>query len=190
VVITSVCRDDLADGGAGQFVKTIELIHQVNKDIKVEILIPDFQANTSSLKCVLDVGPFVTAHNIETVRRLYDVLRPQADYGLSLEVLSKIKEIKPAMTTKSSLMLGLGETEEEVTGTMADLRKHECDILTLGQYLAPSALHYPVKEFIPIEQFRRYHKTALSMGFGAVLSGPCVRSSYQAEGLSKELMHA
>ncbi len=185
VVITSVTRDDLEDGGAAQFARTIELIH----GIKVEVLIPDFCGKILNLECVLGTEPFVVAHNIETVRRLYSNLRPAADYELSLNVLSKIKELKPGIITKSSIMLGLGETEQEVIRTMQDLKNAKCDILTLGQYLAPSVNHYPVKEFISIEQFRKYQDTATAIGFKSVLSGPLVRSSYRAEEASKEFVY-
>ena len=181
VVITSVTRDDLADGGAAQFVKTIELIHGVDKEVKIEVLIPDFAGNIASLKSVIDAKPSILAHNIETVKRLYKALRPKADYQMSLDILKKAKEINPLLITKSSLILGLGETEEEVIYTMEDLRSNQCDILTLGQYLAPSDRHYPVKEFIGIEQFQRYQRLGLGLGFKVVLSGPKVRSSYKAE---------
>lgn len=186
VVITSVTRDDLSDGGASVFAKTIELIHGVDKNIKVEVLIPDFQAKALSLKCVLDAFPFVVGHNIETVKRLYTDLRPQADYRRSLWVLKKIKELSPRTITKSSLMLGLGETKEEVIEAMRDLKSSECDCLTLGQYLAPSERHYPVKEFVAIEQFREYQDVAADIGFRAVMSGPKVRSSYDAQKMQKE----
>jgi len=189
VVITSVTRDDLEDRGARHFAKTIELIHGVNKEIKIEALIPDFRGRISSLECVLAARPFVVAHNIETVKRLYRDLRPDADYGLSLGILSRIKELKPEVITKSSIMLGLGETEQEVIETMQDLKNAECDILTLGQYLAPSARNYPVKEFISIEQFKKYQDTAKAFGFKSVLSGPLVRSSYLAEETSGELAY-
>jgi len=187
VVITSVSRDDLADGGAGQFAKTIELVRGGNKDIEIEVLIPDFQGEISSLKCVLDACPDVIGHNIETVRRLYKDLRPKADYQLSLEVLSKIKQLKPQIHSKSSIMLGLGETEEEVINTMQDLRNANCDTLTLGQYLAPSVNHYPVKEFVGIEQFQKYRVTAVALGFKMVCCGPLVRSSFRAEEAYREL---
>jgi len=189
VVITSVSRDDLSDGGAGIFAETIELIHRLNRDIKVEVLIPDFCGKILCLEYVLDAGPDVVAHNIETVRRLSGELRPQADYQLSLGVLSKIKELNQAIITKSSMMLGLGETEQEAVHTMKDLRDNKCDILTLGQYLAPSVNHYPVKEFISIEQFKKYQDIGLGLGFKSVLSGPLVRSSYQAEEACKELIY-
>jgi len=189
-VITSVSRDDLPDGGAGMFAKTIELIHGINKDIKIEVLIPDFCGKITSLRRLLGARPEVVAHNIETVRRLYSGLRPLADYRLSLSVLSKIKELNPAVITKSSIMLGLGEREPEVLEVMKDLRKHGCDILTLGQYLAPSSGHYPVREFISIEQFGKYRDIGLGCGFKSVLSGPLVRSSYKAEEVFRELIYA
>jgi len=188
-VITSVTRDDLEDGGAGQFAEVIELIQEAVPGIKVEALIPDFRGEPSSLRRVLNAGPTVAAHNMETVSRLYAELRPEADYRLSLNLLSKIKELAPGINTKSSLMLGLGETRQEVIATMEDLRYNDCDILTLGQYLAPSVEHYPVKEFISIEQFQDYKRIGDSLGFKAVLSGPLVRSSYRAEEVYKEFMH-
>ena len=196
VVITSVTRDDLVDGGAAIFAKTIELIQKIDKDInpvrnteysetenkisngvKVEVLIPDFRGKIQSIESVLNAGPFVVAHNIETVKRLYPDLRPQADYELSWGILGKIKELKPRILTKSSLMLGLGETEKEVIAAMRDLRSNRCDILTLGQYLVPSPEHYPIKEFISIEQFKEYKDIGMALGFKFVLSGPLVRSS-------------
>ncbi|MCM8795672.1 MAG: lipoyl synthase [Candidatus Omnitrophica bacterium] len=185
VVITSVTRDDLEDGGAGIFSQTIKLIHRLNKDIKIEVLIPDFRGRIESLKCILDASVNIVAHNIETVKRLYKDLRPKADYELSLEILAKVKELNKEVITKSSLMLGLGESEEEVVTTMKDLRRSHCEILTLGQYLAPSLEHYPVKEFISLEQFKRYKDIGLALGFKSVFSGPLVRSSYQAEEIYK-----
>ncbi len=189
VVITSVTRDDLADGGAKIFSQTIELIRRINTFIKIEVLIPDFIGKISSLKVVLDAQPHLVGHNIETVERLYKALRPKANYRFSLGVLKKIKEIRPFLTTKSSIILGLGEAEGEVTKTMEDLLNSGCDILTLGQYLAPSESHYPVKEFIRIEQFERYRDIGLGLGFKSVLSGPKVRSSYRAEELYKEISY-
>jgi lipoic acid synthetase len=186
VIITSVTRDDLADGGAAHFAKCIELIYDISRNIKVEVLIPDFQGKIASLKCVLDASPQVLAHNIETVRRLYKDLRPQAHYRLSLEILKKTKELQPAITTKSSIILGLGEAEGEVITALEDLRENQCDILTLGQYLAPSLNHYPVKEFISIEQFQKYYEIGMALGFKAVLSGPLIRSSYNAEDIYQE----
>jgi lipoic acid synthetase len=188
VVITSVTRDDLGDGGAGHFARTIELIHGIDKNIKIEVLIPDFSGNTAGLKTVINAHPSLLAHNMETVKRLYPVVRPKANYEVSLEILSKTKEFNSSLVTKSSLILGLGETEDEVMQTMEDLRDSQCDILTLGQYLAPSEKHYPVQEFISIEQFKKYEQFGLALGFKAVLSGPKVRSSYQAEKVYKEVL--
>lgn len=188
VVITSVTRDDLIDGGAGRFARTIELIRGIDKNIKIEVLIPDFKGDPLSLETVVEAGPQITAHNLETVPRLYSGLRPQADYLRSLKVLARIKSINRNLITKSSLMLGLGEREDEVMQTMEDLRDSQCDILTLGQYLAPSEEHYPVQEFIPLEQFKKYAQLGLASGFKAVLSGPKVRSSYQAEKVYKEVL--
>jgi len=187
VVITSVTRDDLPDGGASVFAKIIQLIRKINKDVQVEVLIPDFQAKLSSIRCVIDANPCVVGHNIETVPRLYSYLRPLADYQRSLYILSKIKELRPKICTKSSLMLGLGETEAEVIDVMKDLRTSLSDILTLGQYLAPSLEHYPVEGFVTIEQFNKYKEIGLSLGFKSVVSGPLVRSSYNAEELKEEL---
>ena len=181
VVLTSVSRDDLEDGGTSIFARTIELIHALNKGIKVEVLIPDFKGKIDSIKRVLDAHPQVIAHNIETVKRLYGEIRPKANYELSLGVLREIKRVSPTLVTKSSLMLGLGEREEEVKLTMQDLRGVDCDIITLGQYLAPSQNHYPVQEFISWEKFMHYREMGIELGFKAVLSGPLVRSSYQAE---------
>ncbi|MBM3255561.1 MAG: lipoyl synthase [Candidatus Omnitrophica bacterium] len=190
VVITSVTRDDLADGGAQIFAATISLIHRLKRRIRIEVLIPDFGGSIYSLNCVLGASPDVVSHNIETVSTLYAGLRPNSDYQLSLEVLSAIKKIRPATITKSSMMLGFGESQKEVIGAMRDLKQSRCDILTLGQYLAPSKEHYPVKNFISEEKFTRYKEIAFTLGFKAVLSGPLVRSSYQAEEVYREVAYA
>jgi lipoic acid synthetase len=187
VVITSVTRDDLSDGGARQFVKTIESIRAYDESIKVEVLIPDFNGSLENLNSVVKAEPFVLAHNLETVSRLYSMIRPQADYERSLFLLKKAKEFSGTIITKSSLMLGLGEREEEVVATLKDLRGSDCDIVTLGQYLSPSSNHYPVKEFVPPEQFRKYEVIALGSGFKRVLSSPKARSSYHAEDLGTVL---
>jgi len=181
VVITSVTRDDLDDGGAEIFATTIESIRMISKKIKIEVLIPDFDGKISSLKTVLEAGPDCIGHNIETVKRLYREIRPEANFERSLKVLRQIKAIEPLMVSKSSIMLGMGETGHEVEEAMRELRLSGCDILTLGQYLAPSKAHFPVKEFISPERFDVYRETGYSLGFKAVLSGPLVRSSYQAE---------
>lgn len=187
-VITSVTRDDLADGGATQFAMTIRAIHALNRRVNVEALIPDFSGNAGALKTVVEAAPSVMAHNIETVRRLYKQVRQGADYFRSLDILSRIKRLNPSLVTKSSVLLGMGEAAEEVVESMRDLRKSGCDALTLGQYLAPSPDHYPVREFIEPEQFQRYRSIALAFGFRAVLSGPLVRSSYAAEEVYEECM--
>lgn len=190
VVITSVTRDDLADGGSSAFAQTIEAIRALDREIKIEVLIPDFGGNIVSLKCISDAAADVVAHNIETVSRLYPGLRPNSDYRISLEALKLIKEMRDEVITKSSLMLGLGEKEEEVLCAMQGLRQSRCDILALGQYLAPSKEHFPVKEFISKEKFARYREIGLSLGFKTVKAGPLVRSSYQAEEVYKEATYA
>ncbi|MBM3250339.1 MAG: lipoyl synthase [Candidatus Omnitrophica bacterium] len=190
VVVTSVTRDDLSDGGAGQFVKTVRAVRRKKRDAKIELLIPDFQGKIRSLEAVVSARPDVVGHNLETVARLYPVLRPQADYRRSLSVLKGIKELNPLTFTKSSLMLGLGETEEEVCSVLRDLRDNLCDILTLGQYLAPTPGHYPVKEFVARRQFARYREIGLRLGFKAVSSGPKMRSSFAAGELYRELEYA
>jgi len=190
VVITSVTRDDLVDGGSSVFAGVLDTIHKFNKNIKIEVLIPDFQGDISSIRCVIKAGPDVAGHNIETIERLYRDLRPQGEYRRSLEVLKKIKELCFELITKSSIMLGLGEKDFEVRQAMQDLREASCDIVTLGQYLAPTITHYPVKEFITPKKFLEYKEYALALGFKAVLSGPLVRSSYKAESVFKEFHYA
>jgi len=189
-VITSVTRDDLSDGGSGQFVNVIEAIRRIDQYIKLELLIPDFEGNLESLKTVIGSKPFVLAHNLETVKSLYSAVRPEADYGRSLNLLKMARELDNGLITKSSLMLGFGESENEVIVVLKDLRKVHCDIVTLGQYLAPSLKHYPVKEYISPVQFQRYADIAKLLGFKKVLSGPKVRSSFRAEDLTGELKYA
>jgi len=186
-VLTSVARDDLVDGGAGQFAQTIHTLRAINQGIKIEVLIPDFQGSKESIAEVVAAVPDVLGHNLETVSRLYLALRPQADYQRSLQVLARAKQLRAGLITKSSLMLGLGESEAEIIQAASDLRKVNCDILTLGQYLAPSARHYPVQEFITPEQFQYLGSLCRSMGFKAVFSGPLVRSSYLAEQAFQEV---
>lgn len=183
VVITSVTRDDLVDQGAKHFVKTISEIRSLNPEIKIEVLIPDFSGNERFIKTVAEARPEVIAHNIETVRRLTPVLRPQADYARSLFVLSLVKKADPAIFVKSGLMLGLGETAGDIEETMKDLVSAGCDILTLGQYLAPSktSRHVKVERFITLKEFEQYREKALALGFKYVLSAPLVRSSYLAK---------
>ncbi len=180
VVITSVTRDDLADGGASQFVRVINLLHQSRNGIAVEVLIPDFLGSTQALKAVVEAGPEVINHNVETVPRLYPEVRPSADYSRSVELLSAVKRLSPEIVTKSGLMLGLGETREEVIEVMSDLREAGCDLLTIGQYLQPSPNHHPVVRFVPPEEFSEYEQVGKDMGFADVASAPLVRSSFRA----------
>jgi lipoic acid synthetase len=178
-VITSVDRDDLQDGGAGIWVETIKAIRRASPVTKFETLIPDFQGKWENLQMIIDVKPDIVSHNLETVRRLTKEVRIQAKYDRSLEVLKRLKEAE--LKTKSGIMLGLGETEEEIIETMDDLRSVNCDVLTIGQYLQPSPKHLPVKEFIKPEIFVNYKTIGLEKGFRIVESGPLVRSSYHAE---------
>lgn len=180
VVVTSVARDDLPDQGAGHFATTIRAIKSLIPEADVEVLIPDFRGRRNLLQIVLDARPVVLNHNVETVRRLSPAVRPQAKYDRSLEVLANSKVISPSIVTKSSIMLGLGEREEEVVETLEDLRRVECDIVTMGQYISPSRNHLPVFEYVRTEQFEKYKETANGMGFAHVESGPLVRSSYHA----------
>lgn len=180
IVITSVTRDDLKDGGASHFRDTINEIKKFNKDTIVEVLIPDLKGSIASLKVILEASPETLNHNIETVPRLYKDVRPEADYSRSLKVLSNAKKIDKNIKTKSGIMLGLGETIDEVLEVFKDLRSHGCDFLTLGQYLAPSKEHYPVKEYITPSDFEWYKEKALKLGFLGVASNPLVRSSYKA----------
>lgn len=177
-VITSVDRDDLKDGGSIIWAETVDAIRRANPKTTLETLIPDFQGNTNQMDRVIAVHPEVVSHNMETVRRLTREVRIQAKYDRSLGVLKYLKE--NGMRTKTGLMLGLGEMEEEVIQTMKDLREVNCDVITLGQYLQPSKKHLPLKEFVTPEQFKRYETIGLEMGFMYVESGPLVRSSYKA----------
>lgn len=180
VVVTSVTRDDLADGGAAQFCETIREIRKRMADARVEVLIPDFGGNPKPLETVLSARPDVLNHNVETVPRLYDRVRPQADYLRSIALIRRAGRHTPKIPTKSGLMLGLGEREEEVVGVLEDLRGAGCNMLTLGQYLQPSKDHLPVERYVPPEEFDALKKGALQMGFSEVASGPLVRSSYHA----------
>ena len=180
-VITSVTRDDLEDGGAEQFVNTIRLIRRHSSRIKIEILTPDFIGNKEAIKKITGAVPDVFGHNIETVERLYESVRSGADYGRSLELLRYVKDVSPSQLTKSSIMVGLGEKEEEVLAVMKDLRKAGCDILTVGQYMRPRQDNLPVLKYVTPEEFDAYKKQALNLGFKSVVSGPFVRSSYLAE---------
>ena len=183
VVVTSVARDDLIDGGAGQFFDTVREIKKLISDNKIEVLIPDFQGSIDSLKKVINSGCDVIAHNIETVSNLYKLIRPKADYSRSLQVLENIKKIDNSIITKSGIMLGLGERYFEVIELLENLRSIDCDILTIGQYLAPSDKHAQVDRFVLPEEFQDLENLALSLGFKSVSSAPLVRSSFHSEEL-------
>ena len=185
-VITSVTRDDLGDGGAAIFAETILAIRRQRPETLVEVLIPDLQGNWQALETILKAEPQVLNHNIETVPRLYPQVRPQAHYQRSIELFRQVKKISPLKVCKSGIMLGLGETEDELRQVWADLRESGCDILTMGQYLQPSAENLPVQRFVPPEEFDSLQTKALSHGFAGVASGPFVRSSYQAEKLYRQ----
>ena len=181
VVVTSVNRDDLADGGASQFVRCIEKIREVSANTTIEVLIPDLCGNWEGLSTILAVKPEVLNHNTETVPRLYRRIRPQGDYQRSLELLRRTRALMPSTYSKSGIMVGLGETDSEVRQVMKDLRAVDCDILTLGQYLQPSSKHLDVKHFIPPSQFEAWQEFGESLGFLQVVSSPLTRSSYHAE---------
>jgi lipoic acid synthetase len=178
-VITSVDRDDLKDGGSIIWAETVNAVREFSPTTTMETLIPDFKGEWDNLQRIIDVAPEIVSHNLETVRRLTKQVRIQAKYDRSLEVLKRLKD--GGMKTKSGIMLGLGELEEEVIETMKDLRNVGCDILTIGQYLQPTTKHLPVVEFVKPEQFAKYQEIGEKLGFRFVVSGPLVRSSYHAE---------
>ncbi len=188
VVVTSVTRDDLGDGGAAHFAATIDALREKIPEVRVELLIPDFQGIRSDLETVLAARPDVLNHNMETVRRLYPSVRPQANYGRSVGLLARVKSIDPAIPAKSGIMLGLGETEEEVRQVIADIYHAGCRMLTIGQYLQPTPRHLPVMDFIPPGEFDRWREFALGLGFEKVASGPFVRSSYHAGSMFSEML--
>lgn len=180
-VITSVTRDDLKDGGAGHFANTVLEIRRHNPEVTIEVLIPDFKGDCEALKRVVDAKPDIINHNVETVPELYSAVRPQAILQRSLEVLKRVKELDNSIFTKSGFMVGLGETEEQVLKLLRDLRAVDCDVVTIGQYLQPSKLHYNLVEYVTPEQFKKYEDFARGIGFKYAASGPLVRSSYHAE---------
>ena len=189
VVITSPTRDDLPDGGASHFAACVDEVRACTKSTTVEVLIPDLQGDVKALEKVVISAPEIINHNVETVPRLYSTVRPMADYQQSLDVLKNVKEMNPKIYTKSGIMVGLGETEEEVVRLFADLREVGCDFLTVGQYLQPSSAHIKVVEYIHPDIFKSYEMVAKEMGFLHVASGPFVRSSYNADqvkGLMKD----
>ncbi|MDD5094938.1 MAG: lipoyl synthase [Dehalococcoidia bacterium] len=187
VVITSVTRDDLSDGGAGHYAEVVATLKKCCPDVKVELLIPDFGGSSEALGTVLATRPDVLAHNLETVPRLYPHVRKGAEYKRSLKLLEKAKKFSPGVFTKSGLMLGLGEEDEEIEEVLWDLRGAECDMLTLGQYLTPSLAHAPVARYVIPEEFADWQQKALSIGFKSVAAGPLVRNSYKARVFFEEM---
>ncbi|HEX6288274.1 MAG TPA: lipoyl synthase [Herpetosiphonaceae bacterium] len=186
VVVTAVARDDLKDGGAAHFAATIRCLRQALPTTQVEVLIPDFKGHLGALQAVLDAAPDVLNHNIETVRRIFDDVRPQGDYDRTLELLQRAKTLAPDIPTKSGFMVGLGETTDEIFATMRDLRAVGVDLVTIGQYLQPSKDHVIVSEYIPRERYAEYRRYGKQLGFRATFAGPFVRSSFHAG----ELLHA
>ncbi|MCG6893938.1 MAG: lipoyl synthase [Desulfobacteraceae bacterium] len=182
-VITSVTRDDLADGGSGHFAETIRALKKRIPEVLVEVLIPDFQGSKTALETVLSAGPDVLNHNLETVPRLYPEVRPEADYHRSLTLLDRVRASGRGIPSKSGIMLGLGEQDTEIRQVLADLLSVGCTMLTVGQYLQPSRSHLPVTRYVPPEEFDRWKETAKAMGFSEVASAPFVRSSYHAHRL-------
>jgi lipoic acid synthetase len=182
VVITSVDRDDLRDGGGGHFAECIQAVRDKNPDISIEILVPDFRGRVEpALDKLSAAPPDVFNHNLETIPRLYKQARPGADYRGSLQLLKTFKQRYADIPTKSGLMVGLGETNEEIEEVMADLRRHDCDMLTIGQYLQPSVHHLSVERYVSPEEFETFRGIGLAMGFKNIASGPMVRSSYHAD---------
>jgi len=189
IVITAVARDDVKDGGADHFAKTIEAIRAAEPEIVIEVLTPDFHAKEECLQIVAAARPHIFNHNLETVERLTPLVRSRAKYAVSLKVLGRMKEIAPEMVTKSGIMLGLGETEPEIFQTMDDLREAQVQVLTIGQYLRPSPQHLPVVEYIHPDTFKVYERIAYEKGFEFVASGPLVRSSYHAADYDPRARH-
>jgi len=189
VVITSATRDDLPDGGSSHFAQTIMAIHNYDPNIMVEVLIPDFNGSLPALQTVIDAFPAVLNHNMETVPRLYPEVRPQAKYQRSLKLLKQAKLLDSRLLTKSGLILGLGESQQEVFKVMTNLRQASCDILTIGQYLPPSLKHHRVERYICPEEFEEYQNIGREMGFVSVISGPLVRSSFHAARMYLSAVH-
>ena len=181
VVITSVDRDDLDDAGSGIFAKSIVEIKKLSENIKIEVLTPDFNGSEEFLLKVLEAGPSILNHNIETTPRIFTKVRPKGNYELSLNFLKNSKKFKPNIPTKSGMMVGLGETKQEIIQTMKDLRSIDCDLLTIGQYLRPSKKHHPIIKFYHPEEFEELREIAMNLGFSHVAAGPLVRSSYHAD---------
>lgn len=180
VVITSVTRDDLDDGGAAHFAKTVDEIRKLNKEVTIEVLIPDFQGDADALKVVINSRPDVINHNVETISRLYSAVRPMADFNQSLELIKRVKDYSN-IPTKSGFMVGLGESEEEIYQLLDTLHSVNCNIVTIGQYLQPTKDHYTIREYVHPDIFKKYYDYAVKIGFDYVVSTPLARSSYQAE---------
>ncbi|MFC2038420.1 lipoyl synthase [Chloroflexota bacterium] len=189
IVITSVTRDDLPDGGASRFAEIIALLKGRRKKAVIEVLVPDFLGSEEAVRTVVKSEPQVINHNVETVPRLYPGVRPEADFNRSVELLASVKNLDPSIITKSGLMLGLGETKAEVLELMGDLREAECDLLTIGQYLRPSPGHHPVDRFVPPDEFEKYSAAGREMGFSGIVSAPLVRSSFQAAALYEKALN-
>jgi lipoyl synthase len=187
LVITSVTRDDLSDGGAEHYKRVMEAVKEQNPEIKIEVLIPDFQGNREALNTVLDAQPDVLNHNVETVPRLYKNIRPEAEYERSLQLLEWAKIAKPDVLTKSGIMVGMGETFEEVTEVLKELKKVRCDLVTIGQYIAPSPHHYSMVEYVHPDVFDAYKNIGKKLGFTGIASGPMVRSSYHADEITQNV---
>lgn len=181
VVITSVTRDDLEDGGAAHFAKTIQAVRELNPDITIEVLIPDLKGVDANLDVIIQAKPEVINHNVETVKSLYSKVRPEADYERSMHVLKYVKDKAPHIYTKTGIMVGLGETDEQIYEVMDDSLKAGCDIFTIGQYLRPSKLHIEMKKYVEPEKFAEYKRVGENKGFKYIASSPLVRSSYNAE---------
>ena len=188
VVVTSVARDDLKDEGASQFARTITALHKQLPDVIVEVLTPDFKGKEECVRTVCEAHPEIYNHNIETVERLHTIVRPQAKYPRTMRLLEMVKEIDPSIYTKSGIMLGLGETKDEVIKTLQDLRNIGVDAVTIGQYLRPTMKHLPVVEYIHPDVFKEYETIGEEMGFAFVASGPFIRSSYNAIAFSEKVM--
>jgi lipoic acid synthetase len=186
VVVTAVARDDVPDGGAAHFAATIRNLRALSPEIQIEVLIPDFKGQLAALQTVLEARPDVLNHNIETVRRVFDAVRPQGDYDRTLELLQRAKALAPDAPVKSGFMVGLGETTDEIFETMRDLRAAGVDLVTIGQYLQPSNRHVAVSEYVPPERYAEYRRYGRELGFRATFAGPFVRSSFHAG----ELLHA
>lgn len=188
VVITSVTRDDLPDGGADHYAKVVQELHWRCSDVTIEVLVPDFLGSEDSLATVLQAGPDILAHNVETVPRLYRTVRHGADYRRSLSLLRRAKFRTPQIIVKSGFMLGLGEKTDEIEGVLQDLVTVGCDMVTIGQYLAPSLAHVPVNRYVPQQEFEHWQEVGVRLGFKSVASGPLVRSSYKAPHFFREVV--